>query len=503
MANLFDQKMLRQYEVFLKQIGPLNRLHNNDDTEITLKTAKKFCDTYLKGSSCIHSYAPGKAYNYWKIPKRWSLRKFRLIGPDGKVISKKTDSPFVVAPYSSPVNRYIELNDLKKHIFNNKGLPNSYLFNFRLMYRHWEKDWHISLPYNVIKKLKKGCYKVEIETSLSNAPMPVFEYFLKGKSNKTIFLVGHIDHSDMVNDSISGCLSSLQAVHALENIYKKTEYSYRVLWVPEIIGSAVYLKTNENLLKNTYYALCSNMTSHEAPIVLSLSKSQTSLLDLAINLALKESGLAHEIQPFHRYPDCGDEISFDAVGYSIPCPTLSRIGEFFYGYHSSSDTLGGFLRPDSQRRHWEVVSVMARALTYLEENAVIVPKFRGNLCLSNPKLNLYMDPCSISNNDISGGAMKTYGGKAIDLRNFVEFYLDSINGKGASILDIASAANIPFDFVKRYSMRFADKNLTSLKPVNRNYKISHVSSVSLDPFIVHVNGKTTRKNKIHRVKNHK
>ena len=56
-----------------------------------------------------------------------------------------------------------------------------------------------------------------------------------------------------------------------------------------------------------------------------------------------------------KYVDCGDEISFNTVGYDIPASTLSRIGEQFVDYHMSSDNLDNFfLRIGSSviRRSW-------------------------------------------------------------------------------------------------------------------------------------------------------
>jgi aminopeptidase-like protein len=252
-----------------------------------------------------------------------------------------------------------------------------------------------------------------------------------------------------------------------------------VWWVPEIIGSAVHLKANEELVNQAYYALCPNMTGHNAPLAMCLSKSQSSLLDLAMRVALKENGHGHIIESFRKYPDCGDEISFDTTGYNIPCPTLSRIGEMFREYHSSFDSVDNFLQSDWQVRHQEFVSVLVKAITYIEENVALKAKFRGNPCLSNPKIDLYLNCSNVNNLRVNEGVFYDLADNEIDLRNFMEFYLDAINQDGVSVLEIADASNLPFNFVKDYTLRFADRGLISLHNVDRKAKFPRIAAVSL------------------------
>lgn len=258
-----------------------------------------------------------------------------------------------------------------------------------------------------------------------------------------------------------------------------TEYTYRVWLLPEIIGSAVHLKANEGIVEHIMYGLCPNMTAHDAPLALCLSKSQTSLLDVAARLALREAADEHVVGPFHKYPDCGDEISFDTVGYNIPCTTLSRVGEMFPFYHSSADTLENFLQPDWQLRHSRFVAVLVRALQFIEQNASVVPQFKGNPCLSNPALDLYLSPANINNLRVPGAMLRKLGGGELDGRNFMEFFLDAIARDGVSLLEIADAADVPFDFVNSYARKFADRGLARLEMVNRRHRVPVVATASL------------------------
>ena len=86
------------------------------------------------------------------------------------------------------------------------------------------------------------------------------------------------------------------------------------------------------------YNICCNMLGHRAPLAMCRSKRADSLLDRALELSLWRHGADHVIGEWHQYPDCGDEISYDAPGLDIPATTLSRIGELFPYYHTPLST---------------------------------------------------------------------------------------------------------------------------------------------------------------------
>ena len=467
------------YSELLQDLWRLNRVHNGDETYKACEILRTFCTRYLKGESIIHEYQPGTNFNSWIIPKRWILKSYKLLGPSGELVASHLDHPLAVCPNSCSVETRLDLEELKKKIISRSDLPDTYTFYFRRMYRHWEHEWNISLPRNVVDSLPKGEYVVDIQTVLTDEPMPVFEYVSPGESDQEIILSAHLDHPGLVNDSLSGCIASLEIVDQLEKLRANRNYTYRVWLVPEIIGSAVQLKAQEQLVEKTLFAFCPNMTAHAAPLAMCTSKSQSSLLDHALRLALKNSKEEHVVGSFHKYPDCGDEISFDTVGYGIPTPTLSRIGEMFTYYHSSADDFDTFMRADWQNRHEQFVEVCAEAMRYLEDNRVLFALFRGNPCLSNPEIDLYLEPVNMNNLFSGARTLTDLDGNEQDLRNFMEFFLDALSQAGVSVLEIAQAANIPFNFVRDYALQFEKKGLLKTSKCDRRYVLPRIATTSL------------------------
>ena len=469
----------KHWKDVLSKTWTRNRVHNSDELDEVLEVFRKACSSTLKGQVKVHHFKPGEVYNHWIIPPRWNLKAFELRGPNGKLIASLADSPLAVACYSESVDLKLSLGELKEKIVTRADLPDAYSFLFRGMYRHWEKSWQLSLPYSIVSRLTEGEYHVRIESERNDKPMPVFEYEWKGQSDKIVFLAGHIDHPAMVNDGLSGCLAALQAIEMLEQRVQKPLFTYRVLLVPEIIGSAVYLKRFEDVVPRVMFSLCPNMTSHDAPLAMCRSKSTRSLLDQSLRMALWETGENFLEGAFHAYPDCGDEISFDAVGYEIPSPTLSRRGESFGFYHTSNDNLTRFLEPAAQARHQRLVEILARSLEILELNFSLNTSIRGNPCLSNPNLGLYLNTSNVNNRFLKENVMRSFDGKPVDLRNFMEFFLDSLAHRGVSVLEIAHESQLPFDFVWNYARQFVEKGLVQSLPCERRESLNRRASTSL------------------------
>ena len=113
---------------------------------------------------------------------------------------------------------------------------------------YYKKYWGFCIAENEKKKLKKGKYKVFINSKFSKGKMNYGEYFLRGKSKKEIFFSTYICHPSMANNELSGPVVTSAIINYLKN--KKNYYSYRFVFIPETIGSICYIKKNYKNLKN-------------------------------------------------------------------------------------------------------------------------------------------------------------------------------------------------------------------------------------------------------------
>jgi aminopeptidase-like protein len=126
-------------------------------------------------------------------------------------------------------------------------------------------------------------------------------------------------------------------------------------------------------------------------------------------------------------------------------------------YHTSLDTTE--LMDPAQID--ELLTVLKKVIETVENDARIHRRFDGLICLSNPQYDLYMerkDPAI--DKDLPADAEKW--GYLFDC--LLRYFDGSM-----TILDIAEKHDLPFDRVRRYIVRFAEKGLVDLvfDPIQR------------------------------------
>jgi hypothetical protein len=102
----------------------------------------------------------------------------------------------------------------------------------------------------------------------------------------------------------------------------------------------------------------------------------------ALKASLEHLDLPYRTGPFESII-VNDEYVWE--NYGIPMLSFSRFP--YPEYHSSHDSVD-IMREDSLN---EAVEVLLGAIDRLEASPVILKKFKGNVCLSNPEYDLYVD----------------------------------------------------------------------------------------------------------------
>ena len=85
-------------------------------------------------------------------------------------------------------------------------------------------------------KLEDGDYEVVIDSELKSGSLSYGEYYFKGNSDEEILLSCYICHPSLCNDSLSGVVTAVELAKFIEELKRKTHYSYRILFIPETIA---------------------------------------------------------------------------------------------------------------------------------------------------------------------------------------------------------------------------------------------------------------------------
>lgn len=294
----------------------------------------------------------------WIVPKSWTVRGGYLDGPDGERLFDFKDHPLFIGPYSVPISTTLTREELLPHLHTLPHLPDA----MPLCPSYYSSDWKLGVPHRFKESLKPGRYRVHIDSEFRPGHLCIGELLLPGASRREVIITTYLCHPTMANDNMSGVAVAVELFKILAGM-KKRRLSYRLIIVPETIGSIAYLHHRRRSLKAIAGGFC--ITCCGDPGALSLKKSWNgaSEFDRAAVQAFKEHGADHQVLDY--YLSGSDERQFNAPGFRIPMPAIMRTPPArFREYHSSADTLE-FIRPEFLA---DTLQVILRTLYILDHN---------------------------------------------------------------------------------------------------------------------------------------
>ncbi len=399
---------------FAKKIFPLNRSLSGSGVRATFKNMKSIIPD-LK----IFSVKSGTKIFDWKVPLEWNVSDAYIITPDkNKICSFKKHNLHLVG-YSHSINKKINLQSLKKKLFSIPSRPNAIPY----VTSYYKKDWGFCIQHSKKKKLKEGIYTVKIDSTLHSGKINFGELFVGKKGNKKeIFFSTYVCHPSMANNEISGPVLLTFLGQWLKK-FKKLKYNYRIAFVPETIGSLIYIK--KRLLKNKKKIIAGyNVTCMGDGRSYSILKSKysNSYSDKVAENVYKN--FTKKIKFYDWKSRGSDERQYCSPNVNIPVTTIMRSKFNEYPeYHSSDDRLGKLVTSKSLNESFKIL----KNIVYTIENDLkIKSNIFGEPFLS--KRNLYP---TISNNNVP---------KKSKILLDVISYADGSN----TLVDISDKIDVPF-----------------------------------------------------------
>ena len=185
-----------------------------------------------------------KAFD-WTVPNEWSIKDAFIKDMAGKKVLDFKKNLLSVVYYSMPINKWISKKDLLKKIHSDDTLPNAVPY----VTSYYQKYWGFCMSKNKKKKLNNKKYFIKIESSFKKGFLEIGEFYKKGKKKQEIFFSTYTCHPSMANDNTASLALQTYLIKYVKEKYKKSNYSYRFVFVPETIGSICYLSKKYKLLK--------------------------------------------------------------------------------------------------------------------------------------------------------------------------------------------------------------------------------------------------------------
>ena len=339
---------------FIKPIFNLNRSITGPGTLQTLKYIKNNINNFkikkVKSSTKVFD---------WKVPNEWHIKEAYIKDENGKIIINFKDNNLHVLNYSKKISKWHYIKDIKENIFFLKKNPNAIPY----VTSYYKKRWGFCMTYNQYKKLDTSKkYFFNIDSFFKKGFLNYGEILIPGKSKKEILLSTYVCHPSMANNELSGPAVLTYLTNWIAT--KKKKLSYRIIFIPETIGSITYLSKNFNTLKKTciggFVFTCLGDSGDFSVIK---SKYNRSFIDFASEFVLNKKNIPHKI---HSYLERGsDERQFCSQGINLNFNTLTRTKFGNYKeYHTSLDNLN-FIKNKYLKKSLRVAKLL---ISYIDDS---------------------------------------------------------------------------------------------------------------------------------------
>tara|TARA_A100001011_G_C14268003_1_gene825632 strand:- start:650 stop:1939 length:1290 start_codon:yes stop_codon:yes gene_type:complete len=312
-----------------KKIFYYNRSITGEGTVKTIKfIQKKLPNLKLK------NFKSGKKVFDWIIPDEWNVKEAYIADLEGKKLIDFRLNNLHLMGYSTPINKKIKFKDLIKKLHTIKKMPNAIPYR----YSYYSKDWGFCIQYNKLKLFKNKYYKVFIDSSFKKGNLPYGELLINGISKKEILLSTYICHPSMGNNEVSGPVLLTALAQYLRN-KKNLYYSYRIIFIPETIGSIAYIHKNIKILKKNvvagYVVTCVGDNKEFSYLE---TQEKNTLSNKIAQTAFKLKNIKFKKYSFLQRGS--DERQFNSPGVELNIGSIMRTkyGEY-KEYHTSLDNL--------------------------------------------------------------------------------------------------------------------------------------------------------------------
>ena len=309
-----------------KRLFPINRSITGDGVRQTLSLISEYISLEI-----VEIRSGTKAFD-WVVPQEWVIRDGYVKDDRGKRVIDYRENNLHVMSYSKPVDMAVPLSKLKNHLHTLPDQPDAIPY----MTSYYQKNWGFCLSDRSAQLLKDGIYKVLIDSEFIDGSLTYGEILIPGDRDEEIFISTDICHPSMANNEISGPVVATFIAEWLQR--QHLTYTYRIVFIPETIGSIVYLSRNlDKLRKNVIAGFVLSCMGDERCYSYVASPYENTVSDKVAKDALS-SRSGKQFRYSYLDGRGSDERHYSSPGADLPMVTLCRSKFGTYPeYHTSLD----------------------------------------------------------------------------------------------------------------------------------------------------------------------
>lgn len=344
---------------FANKIFPYCRSITGEGVRQTLADLKEYIEKDNGPELKIYEVPSGTPVFDWTVPKEWVIREAYIEDEQGNhIIDMKVHNLHVMG-YSTPVDEWVDLEELKTHIYTQPNQPDVIPY----ITSYYKERFGFCMSENQKNGLKPGRYHMYIDSELKDGVLNYAEIVLPGESDKEVFFSTYFCHPSMANNECSGPALSAELARFVASIEKR-KYTYRFIYIPETIGSITYMSRPghlEHMQKTMIAGFNMSCVGDDRDYSIVETKYADTLSDKVLKNVLRfQTGDKYSTFSFIKRGS--DERQYNAPGIELPvvCYCRSRFGEF-PEYHTSADNMG-LVSPSGFQGSYEVMTQVVAAL---------------------------------------------------------------------------------------------------------------------------------------------
>ena len=349
---------------FARALWPLPRSISGEGLRATLRAIQ----ARLPALELIE-VASGTQVLDWIVPDEWRIGEAWIEAPDGSRIVDVASNNLHVVGYSTAVDAVLPLAELQPHLHSLPEQPDAIPY----VTSYYQRRWGFCLSQRQRDALVEGDYQVRIDAAHAPGAITLGELLIPGESEQEILLSSYCCHPSMANNELSGpCLLAWLAQWIAS--LPRRRYSYRIVFVPEMIGSIAYLALRREVMRErTVAGFNLSCVGDERAWSYLPSRHGDTLADRVARHVLGQ--LAPDYARYSWRDRGSDESNYCAPGIDLPVASVMRSKYGTYPeYHTSLDDLDRVVTP---RGLGQSFALYRRMIETLEQHCHPVARVLG------------------------------------------------------------------------------------------------------------------------------
>lgn len=359
----------RMYD-FAGQIFPYNRSLTGVGVRQTLADIDEYIKSPFEASEesagsrqaaipelkCIDIPSGSQVFD-WTVPKEWVINEAYIENEKGdRIIDFKKNNLHVLG-YSAPVDRWVDLEELKRYVYTEPAQPEVIPY----VTSYYKERYGFCMSQKQLDSLSDGQYHMYVDSELIDGNLQLAEVVIPGRTDEEIMFTTYFCHPSMGNNECSGLALQSELIRFVAAKVDR-RYTYRFVFNPETIGAIAYL-SQKNMLKHLKDRLVAGFVlscvGDSLDYSMIESKYADTLADKALRTVLKQQD-KYTVYDFHERGS--DERQYNSAGVDLPvvCFCRSKFGQY-PEYHTSADDMS-FISPEGFRGSFQAMTDLIEAL---------------------------------------------------------------------------------------------------------------------------------------------